>query len=124
MKSKQKEGYVDSTDVWWIHTLLFIFSSIMLVYIFAIGEGVISNALVSKITLYLAKISPYAYLLHYAVFKVVSMVFYHLPGVNDEFGRILDIKYGSWVKLTVGFAITVMMSEIWIRICKFRKCNK
>lgn len=124
MKSKQKERYVDSTDVWWIHTLLFIVSSIMLVYIFAIGKGGIANALVSKITLYLAKISPYAYLLHYAVFHVVSMVFYHLPGVNDEFGRILDIKYGSWVKLTVGFAITVMMSEIWIRICKFRKFNK
>lgn len=121
MKSKLKAGYVNSTDVWWIHSLLFIVSSIMLVYIFAIGEGIISNALVNKITLYLAKISPYAYLLHYAVFHVVSMVFYHLPGVNDEIGLMLDRQYGSWVKLTVGFAITVILSELWIRISKLKQ---
>ena len=121
MNSKLMAGYVNSTDVWWIHSLLFIFSSIMLVYIFAIGKGVISNALVNKITLYLAKISPYAYLLHYAVFKVVSMVFYHLPGVNDEVGLMLDRQYGSWVKLTVGFAVTVILSELWIRISKLRQ---
>lgn len=121
MESKLKAGYVNSTDVWWIHSLLFIVSSIMLVYIFAIGKGGIANALVSKITLYLAKISPYAYLLHYAVFKVISMVFYHLPGVNDEIGWILDHQCGSWVKLTVGFAVTVILSELWIRISKLRQ---
>lgn len=121
MKSKWKAGYVNSTDVWWIHSLLFIVCSIMFVYIFAIGKGVISNVLVNKVTLYLAKISPYAYLLHYAVFHVVTMVIYHLPGVNDEVGRILDHQYGSWLKLTVGFAITVILSELWIRISKLRQ---
>lgn len=57
---------------WWTYTIIFTPISCALILLFAYGKGGISNNLVCNQLLYVAKISPYAFLIHYVVFRYIS----------------------------------------------------
>ena len=97
----------------WGYSLGFVLSSIILVYSFAMQNGFISRMITNKFTMYLAKISPYGFLIHYVIFRYAMAVYYRISGV--ESGEFL-LKYGCWMNLTIGFVLTVICSEIWMRL--------
>lgn len=97
----------------WSYTLGFVLSSMLLVYTFAMQNGVISKMLTNRVTLYIAKLSPYAFLIHYVVFRYLAFIYYHLPGVE---GNEFYLTYGCWINLTLGFGITIIATEIWMRL--------
>ena len=89
----------------WSYSLGFVFSSIILVYSFAMQNGFISRLLTNNFSMYLAKISPYGFLIHYVIFRYAMAVYYRIPGFEP--GEFL-IKYGCWLNLTVGFILTIV----------------
>lgn len=97
----------------WSYSLGFVFSSIILVYSFAMQNGFISRLLTNNFSMYLAKISPYGFLIHYVIFRYAMAVYYRIPGFEP--GEFL-IKYGCWLNLTVGFILTIVCCEIWMRL--------
>ena len=97
----------------WSYTLGFVLSSMLLVYTFAMQNGIISKFLTNRVTLYIAKLSPYAFLIHLVVFRYLAVIYYHLPGVE---GNEFHLTYGCWISLTFGFVITVIATEIWMRL--------
>lgn len=100
----------------WSTVLVFIFSTIVIIYTFAIGKGRISNLLTNNITSYIAKISQYAFLIHIVVFKCLEIVYYHIPNINIvEF----DTKYGSWIKLSLGLILTIVSCEFWLKLINY-----
>lgn len=84
------------------------------VYLFAKGEGRITNFLTNKTTMFLAKISPYGFLIHDVINKYINAGFVLLFG--STYGYNYNIKYGGYVKLFVGIPLTIVLCLIWIRI--------
>lgn len=106
---------------WWTYSLVFLPSSIIFVYSFATQKGKISNLLNNKIVLYLARISPYAFLIHYVVFSYLEIVYYHLPVFSiGEF----DINYSGFLYLTVGLFVTIILTELYMRLLNFIRSEK
>lgn len=107
-------------ECWYGYAFVFIYciGAMILVYSFAHEKGVISCILTNKITLYLARISPYAFLIHLVVFRYLAFILYRFPvGIiassNQEALRLCSV-----VNLTIGFVITVILSEICIYVNK------
>ena len=90
----------------------------VLIYSFAQEKGVISGILTNKITLYLARISPYAYLIHYVVFRYLAFVLYHFPVGIIAQSQQEALRLWGVVNITVGLVITVILSEICIYVNK------
>ena len=67
---------------WWTYSLAYLPSSIIIIYSFATQKGIISNLQNNRIALYLARISPYAFLIHYVVLSYLEVVYYHIPGFS------------------------------------------
>lgn len=107
--------------VFWNEVFIYSFSTIILVYVFAIGKGKISNLLTNKITLYIAKISPYAFLIHAGVFKLLDILSFHFTNEN---GELIFLEYNKWIKVLFGIAITIILCEAWIKIIKFLEIKK
>lgn len=99
-----------SSERWWTFSLIFIPSSIILTYTFAFQCGYVSKLLTNKITEYLAKISPYGFLIHFVVYKYISVICYRIPGNNHQFIE----QYGAWCNITFGIAISLICSQLYL----------
>lgn len=98
---------------WWTYSLIFIPGSMLLIYAFAMQSGYLSKLLTNRFTLYIAKISPYGFLIHHVVFRYLAVIYFRIPGYeNGEF----FLKYGIWCNLTLGIGISIACSEIWMRL--------
>ena len=102
---------------WYTYVIIFTPCSILLVYNFAFNCGFFSKVLTNKFTLYLAKISPYGFLIHYLVFRWFDFIFYHIPCINNSFGAYFRQYYGPWIKLIIGFIFTSMLCKLWSSFC-------
>ncbi len=98
---------------WWTYSLIFIPGSILLIYAFAMQSGYLSKLLTNRFTLYLAKISPYGFLIHYVVFRYLAVIYFRIHGYEN--GEFL-LKYGILCNLTLGIGISIVCSEIWMRL--------
>ena len=105
-------------DLWWIHVVLFTPSSALLIYLFAFGQGKISQGLVNKPIMYLAKISPYGFLIHTTVFRYIEFIVVHLFK-HLEYNA--QISYVIVFNFIFGIIITIVCCEIWIRLSDFCK---
>lgn len=94
---------------WWMYVLLFSFGTMVLIYVFAIGKGFVSSLLKNKFLLYIAKLSPYLFLIHYVVYQVIDKILLHLP-------KELPLYTGPCVKLILGSALSVALTDIYLRI--------
>lgn len=113
------DGVNDDIDVWYERVPIFTLSTVILVYVFAVGKGFISNFLTNRITLYLAKISPAFFLIHSVVFSFMEIVLYIC---SRSIGEIYN--FSAWIKLVLGFILTVISCEMWNRLIKYLEVKK
>ena len=99
-----------NTNDWWRRTILYTPTTCLLIYLFAFEEGKISKILTNKVTLYLAKISSYGFLIHNVVYRYLETIMYYL--ISEEF----KYYYGPYVKATIGILLTILCCEIWMLI--------
>lgn len=52
-------------------------------------------------------------MIHHVVFIYLGAIYYHISGVD---GNEFFLTYGCWINLTLGFVITIIATEIWIRL--------
>lgn len=100
--------------LWLRYVLIYTIPTSMLIYSFAVGKGKVSNKLVCKFTMYMAKISPYGFLIHFVIFTLIGMVPYHIHWIKDP--AYYNLNYGCWINLSVGLLLTIIASEVWMRI--------
>lgn len=107
-------------EYWYNYAFVFIYciGAMVLIYSFAQEKGVISGILTNKITLYLARISPYAYLIHCVVLRYLASILYHFPVGIIAQSQQEALKLWGVVNITVGLVITVILSEICIYVNK------
>jgi len=73
-KNKIVTAVSEIQEIWWACSLVFIISTGILIYIFAIGQGSVSKVLVCNATLNIAKLSAYAYLIHNVVLQCLEIM--------------------------------------------------
>ncbi len=88
------------------YSLLFTPSSVMLIYIFAMEEGVISKLLANKPLVWLGDLTAYAFLIHPIAIRFVTVVFH----------RFYSIILNPWIIVFWGFVVTVISTIIWLRM--------
>lgn len=87
-----------------------------MVYVYAYGNGIVSQGLVNRFTMYLARISATAYLIHFVVLCYFTSVWVRLiPGADNQ---AFKWTYGGVINLTLGLALTVLACEIWSRMVR------
>lgn len=87
--------------------------TILIVYVFAHNNGKLSSLLTNKITMFLAKISPYAFITHMVVFTYINafIVLFIAPR-----GIYLSTNTICYIKLIFGFIITIVCSQLLLFI--------
>ena len=94
------------------NVFVFTIGVVLLIYSFAVGRGIFSNILTNKVTVNVGNLSSYIFLIHMPVYTYLFMFIYRIPFVNGK--AILD-KYYSWIEITVGFVIILLLSEMYVR---------
>lgn len=98
---------------WWTYSLVFLPGTTLLIYSFAFSNGAISNRITNRLTLFLAKISSSAFLIHYVVFRYLTIIYYRIPGYS---GADFRNQIGCWINLTLGFVLTCLCVFLWNKI--------
>lgn len=93
-----------STGRWWTFSIVFTISSCMTVYLFAENKGYITKLLTNRLTLYLGDLSPYAFLIHFVVFRYIEVI------CRVLYGKEFVLCNKGWIKLTIGFVLTIFLS--------------
>ncbi len=52
-------------------------------------------------------------MIHLVVFRYLAVIYYHLPGVE---GNEFHLTYGCLISLILGSGITIIATEIWMRL--------
>lgn len=97
---------------WWIYSLLFLPSSISIVLLFAYNKGYISKKITNPFFLYLAKISPYAFLIH-SVFNIYISKIFEIFSILSKYDLSIILPL---VKILCGGVITIIASELYIKL--------
>lgn len=101
-------------QIWWAYSIIFVLPTMLVVWIFAKGEGIVSKFLENKIVLYLASISGYGFLIHYVVFQYIIKFLLHF----DNISQFVSV-YMNLIVAILGIPITIFLSLIWKRIQKY-----
>ncbi|MBQ7258144.1 MAG: acyltransferase [Abditibacteriota bacterium] len=86
------------------YNIIFTLPSCFLIYVYSCNRGIISKIMNNAFVRYIAKISPYAFLIHFIVVKI-----------------ILKSHFNTLTKILISFIITVILSEIYIHLLKLYK---
>lgn len=104
------------TEMWWRFSLIWIISTILLIFSFAIEKGDISRMLVNQMTKYLSSISSYGFLIHYVVLRYLKAIIYHLLHI---FNSTTSMTFNEWlIMLILGLISTLLGCEIWLKLEK------
>ena len=104
-------------EFWYGPSVIFTINTCLLIYYFAIGKGFLSKLLTNKVTLFIAKLSPYAFLIHWVVIKYIG--FFVNSILKNEF-----LSFHAYaLNLTIGFILTIILSCLYQRLYK-RITNK
>ncbi len=96
---------------WFRYTMLFTPTSVSLVFLFAVNQGIISRLLTCQPMLYLGNISAYTFLIHQMVIRYLDVI------INKLFG----ISLNSYIKVFIALAITIACAEIFKKFELFYK---
>lgn len=95
--------------IWWTYTVIFTISSCMIIWLFAKSErGNISKYMVNRALLYIGNISSSAFLIHTVIFRYIDAI------CNMVFGAEFRLLYGKWLKLSLGFILTIIATQVWL----------
>lgn len=92
---------LEGTNSWLIYSILFTPSSLILVLLFAIKQGVITKILTNKLLVYIGNISSYGFLIHQVVIKYFD---YYFKGFN------------KYAKVLVIIILTLICSELFKKV--------
>ena len=97
------------------YTCLYILTSCLLIYVFAMNKGILSKILTNKIVFFLADLSPYAFLIH----RLVIYYFqdYILYVLKPE-------RINIYFAVFVPFVITMILSFLWMKIYRLYDKSK
>lgn len=98
---------------WCRYSLLFIPSSIMVVYLFALNEGYFTRILSRRGLIFLGDISPYTFLIHQLVIRYYNIVISYM-----------GIELGIVMKYIICLNITIFIALFWIKVCNRRIWRK
>lgn len=87
-------------------TYFLLIGSLLLVYLFALNKGFISQVLNNRLFVYLGNLSNYIFLVHMAVIRWSIVLFKH----------ILKIDLIGWPLFIISFILTIISCEIWKRL--------
>ena len=98
-------------NLWWSYTAIFTIPSIMLIYLFAEGKGIVSKIIKKSIFTKIADISAYGFLIHYVVFQYITKFVLHF---NNESAIMNCLNNNiSYVLLIIGVPMTLLLSWCW-----------
>lgn len=95
------------------YTVLFVPTSLLIVYIFAINKGIITKLLTNKILVFIGNISAYTFLIHNIAIRCVRFVLFKF--------NLQDI---ITLKIIFAIAITIIATMIYIKIESFLRKGK
>lgn len=91
------------------YTILFTPSSVLLIYIFALGSGYISKLLTKKPLIFIGNISGYAFLIHMVVLKFIKLIY----------RNIYSTEINKYLLFIITFTITVILSVAYLHADSF-----
>ena len=110
-------GLLAMNETWWKDSLLYIIPSMLAVYLFAVGKGVISNFLNNKVVMYIADLSRNGFLIHFVVIQYLDSIIEMTDGITFLFNYDL-------IRIVVYAIITIISCEIWKRFMAFIRNRK
>lgn len=105
--------YVSVGHKWFCISLNYALSSLLLIFVFAEHNGIITKALSIKPLVYLGNISGEAFLLHQITMKYVSTIGNHWFSLHNAY--IVGI---------ISFVVTVICSQLWRKVTRQMKAVK
>lgn len=103
-------GEANGSYLWWTYSIPFTLSSAVLIYLLMNKQSPLGKMITNKITVFLGDISGGAFLIHYVVFQYMKSF------ICTFISRDFYNHYGGWLKLTIGFAITIVVTLMWTKL--------
>ena len=103
-------GEANESYLWWTYSIPFTLSSAVLIYILMNKQSPLGKMITNKITVFLGDISGVAFLIHYVVFQYMKS--FMCTFISRDFYN----HYGGWLKLTIGFVITTVLTLMWTKL--------
>ena len=103
-------GEANGSYLWWTYSIPFTLSSAVLIYLLMNKQSPLGKMITNKITVFLGDISGVAFLIHYVVFQYMKS--FMCTFISRDFYN----HYGGWLKLTIGFAITIVLTLMWTKL--------
>lgn len=103
-------GEAIGSYLWWTYSIPFTLSSAVLIYLLMNKQSPLGKMITNKITVFLGDISGVAFLIHYVVFQYMKS--FMCTFISRNFYN----HYGGWLKLTIGFAITIVLTLMWTKL--------
>lgn len=91
---------------WCRYSVLFLPTSALLVYLFALNKGIISKLLTNKALIFIGNISAYTFLIHQMVIRYLKVLMPHV--INGE--------VNIWINTVLAFIITLISTLIYRKI--------
>ena len=103
-------GEASGSYLWWTYSIPFTLSSATLVYLLMEKQSPLGKMITNNITIFLGNISGTAFLIHYVVFQYMKS--FMCTFISRDFYD----HYGGWLRLTIGFVITIVLTLMWIKL--------
>lgn len=103
-------GEANGSYLWWTYSIPFTLSSAVLISILMNKQSLLGKMITNKITVFLGDISGVAFLIHYVIFQYMKS--FMCTFISRDFYN----HYGSWIKLTIGFVITIVVTLMWTKL--------
>lgn len=103
-------GEANGSYLWWTYSIPFTLSSAALIYLLMNKQSPLGKMITNKITVFLGDISGVAFLIHYVVFQYMKS--FMCTFISRDFYN----HYGGWLKLTIGFGITIVVTLMWTKL--------
>lgn len=111
MYPKTSEAVLQSIDRWWTLTVVFTISSAILIIVFAVDSEYLSKKVCTEFIRKFAKASGCFFLIHFVVLRYMTVIIWRWRFYGSEW----DLKYGIWIKLILGFVISYLLSDRWMK---------
>ncbi len=108
---------------WFRYTMLWLPTSVLLVWLFAVNKGLISKLLNNKLFVWVGNISSITFLTHYMVIFYIEYLFNHtlhdpLQAIVENVGFFDTELFFRIIRCIFALIITIMLSVFWKRVSK------
>ena len=94
------------SEQWIRYNILFLPTTIGIVYLFALNNGIFSKLLTNRVSIYVGNRSGYAFLIHLMVISYMDVLVWHF----------FNISLSPIIKTIVVLLLTLLLTEIYVKI--------